>query len=118
MSEKEQSVLVLSPTTEKAPVAGSRQVTADCGHECWVSPGSAESFEREDVYTKCVPCAGGPEALMERLASGGFEIPDPQEVVTALFDIMKDEPGTIAAYNAKVVLRALAQRIEQERGHE
>lgn len=63
---------------ERQCVEGSEVVTADCGHQCWLSPQGRPYLQREGITTSCILCAeelienpeteaivvkGGPEAF-------------------------------------------------------
>ena len=65
----EQPVLVLSPTTHQNHVPGSVAMVADCGHACWIAPGS---FKRlgEGMPTQCVDCFGGEAEIAKAIWSG------------------------------------------------
>ena len=83
MSE-EKAVLVLSPTEEHKWVEDAVEVTAGCGHQCWLSPGSAETFLNPDIDSKCTVCVGGDPALVQMILEGKGKAADRDEVIRYL----------------------------------
>jgi hypothetical protein len=77
MSEKK--LLVLGQIHDDC-VDGSTQVTASCGHECWLAPGSQTIFNDPDTETKCVECFGGYGAIAEGILAGKAVSPDVDEL--------------------------------------
>jgi hypothetical protein len=80
----EHAVLVLSPVTHAKWVPEAYEVTAGCGHQCWLSPGSEKAFVDPNIDSKCIPCLGGQPAIVASILSGAGRAADPQEVVRAL----------------------------------
>ena len=79
----ERAKLVLSPITDKKHVEDAYEVTATCGHKCWLSPGSQSAFMNPYNDSICVPCLGGEPALVAEILKGA-EAADPAEVVANL----------------------------------
>lgn len=79
MSERQ--LLILGPATEPKGVEDAYAVTAGCGHQCWLSPGSQVAFMSENTDSKCVACFGGEEAMKEAIKSGKGKPADAGELV-------------------------------------
>lgn len=73
-------LLVLSPVSEPAWVEASTEVTADCGHQSWLSPGSKDIFASEDFASMCSSCFGGKAAMAEAILAGEAKSANPQEL--------------------------------------
>jgi len=79
----ERAKLVLSPIEDDKHVEDAYEVTATCGHKCWLSPGSQSAFMNPDNDSICVPCLGGDAALVAAVLKGA-KAADPAEVVANL----------------------------------
>lgn len=73
-------LMILSPVTETAWIKEVTRVTADCGHECWLSPGSQEKYGQENVDTQCLDCFGGMLALKKSVLEGNATAANPEEI--------------------------------------
>lgn len=92
--QDDRPMLILSPTSGMN-FTGGEEVTADCGHRCWLSPGSLEAYFNPRIRSVCSECAGGHEYIAKKLDEGAFELPDPREVATALRQLA--ESGDVEA---------------------
>jgi len=85
MSEQEREViLILSPITDEKGIEDAYEVTASCGHKCWLSPGSQKTFLDEGITSRCIDCAGGKPAMVKMILDGMAKSADPAELVRAL----------------------------------
>jgi hypothetical protein len=82
MTEKE--VLVLSPISDPRAVEDAFEVTAACGHKCWLSPGSQKHFLDENIESRCLTCFGGNDALAKHILGGTGHAADREELVREL----------------------------------
>jgi hypothetical protein len=60
----EQAQLILSPSKYEAHTTGSVIVTADCGHDCYISQGGIQTQARLNARTICMDCVD-PDAVPE-----------------------------------------------------
>ena len=79
----ERPVLVLSPIHDDKWVEEAYEVTAGCGHKCWLSPGSQDAFLNPDNDSKCIDCLGGQAAVVAAILKGA-RAASPEEVIRAL----------------------------------
>jgi len=84
----EKAVLVLGPVTDTKWVQDALEVTAGCGHKCWLSPGSHETFLDENIKSMCIPCLGGEKAVVGALLAGKGRAADKDEVIRELKKIL------------------------------
>jgi hypothetical protein len=80
----DRNLLVLSPITQEKAIPEAYEVTAACGHRCWLSPGSQEHFLTKDVESICTPCFGGDQEIKRALQAGEGVPADALELVKAL----------------------------------
>lgn len=73
------------------PVDGSIKITADCGHECWCSPGTVTKAFDGEMDTMCVDCFGGEQALKQAILSGKGEPASREELIHELRKVMLGE---------------------------
>lgn len=88
MSEESKAVLVLSPITDTKWVQEAYEVTAGCGHQCWLSPGSQENFLDENIRSMCIPCIGGDKEIVGAILAGKGRPANKSEVVRELKRIL------------------------------
>lgn len=72
---------------DSAHTADSTQITADCGHECWIAPNTREVVENRLIRTAtvCDRCIDPEEMRAALLAQGGvFALPGTRENVASV----------------------------------
>jgi hypothetical protein len=70
------------------PVAGSIKITADCGHECYCSPGTVDKAFDGEIVTQCVECFGGDDKIKAAVISGKAMPSDLQELMAEMRKLM------------------------------
>lgn len=50
------SILVCSPKQDMPPVPGAVSLTADCGHEVWISKSGQQAIKEHNLETRCMAC--------------------------------------------------------------
>lgn len=69
-------VMFCSPKEEiTESFVGSEVITADCGHEVWISPASQQQMAGDDEFTTtCIPCASENPKYLESIQQIGIMI--------------------------------------------
>ena len=105
-------VMLLSPLgMGSGGVPGAMQVTADCGHQCWISPSGVQTMLSMGAKSRCMDCTDPGE-----LAKGTFLPPTPDtraELVSVLGE--REAEDTIAKGTNPATAAAMVDFIRSRR---